>query len=119
MQPNYEPNKYYPSRDEATLGQLLEVLGQTHGSVASAIHSSVMENVEKVNGESQELERVLIALGNLRTELDTYTRIVAEYAMRDQNYTLLEAAQKLQTGKSTLSRWRIHPVSLVKPELES
>ncbi|MBE7956296.1 hypothetical protein ABTZ44_17005 [Microbacterium oxydans] len=62
--------------------------------------------------ESEQLDELLGALGNLQTELDAYTRIVAAYAMRDQKYTLLEAATRLNTGKSTLSRWRLHTIAL-------
>lgn len=112
MEPSYEPDAFYPSRDAETLSELLAILRSSHGSVASALAVTAPNITHDELGESERLDELLVALGNLRTELDAYTRIVAAYAMRDQKYTLLEAATRLNTGKSTLSRWRLHPVAL-------
>lgn len=112
MEPTYEPDAFYPSRDVETLSELLEILRSSQSSVASALAVTAPNITRDELREPERLDELLAALGSLRTELDAYTRIVAAYAMRDQHYTLLEAATRLNTGKSTLSRWRLHPVAL-------
>lgn len=110
-QPQYEPNKFYPARNATSLEQLLPYLRNVEKLLRSAL-----ADAESGTDETTRIGSLLSTLGRTRDELETSTRLVAEYAMRDQALTQREAAARLGVSHGTTYVWRLDPVSIPRPD---
>lgn len=111
--PPYDPKQKYPSRaadDVSDIAAYVATIGKAL-IVASENAAAKTAGVDAHDDELRRTKEYLSTLGILRERFDLCQRIAAEYAVRDQNFTQLEAAKLLGVSAGTVYNWRLDPVS--------
>lgn len=114
--PPHKRGEYYPAEAASDVAELVPYLRTVHKSLGEAITAATNQEVDDI----ERTRALLGALGSARSDFETYIRVVAEYAMKDQKFTTQETALAMggaETGfsRSNMTRWRLDPVSMPRP----